>query len=160
MEEEKKTGNVKVGDEYFHNSIYYRNREYWVDEVHDPEKMKGKWCITVEVPGVNHSPKIFTISVNEYDNEADNDALNIKRPALFNTIDDARIFCEDLMFLKSALRVTNLTDDLVHHKLFKEFGVYIVRRSSIVIPTKSVDLEKMFREVKPVDYGTTKGIIL
>lgn len=148
MEKEKKTGNAKVDDGYFHGTIRYRRREYWLDEVHDPKKIKGKWCINVEVPGVNHDPRIFTISVNEYDNEPDNDELNNKRPALFNTINDAELFCHELYFLQTSLRINCITDELLHHKLFEEMGAYIVKRSNIVIPKLDFTLGRAIDEAK------------
>lgn len=155
---------VKVGDEYFHDTITYNRRQYWVDEVHDPGKIKGKWCVNVEVPGVNHDPKIFTISVRGYDNEPDNDALNIKRPALFYTLDDARQFCDELHFLKTSLRATMINDSLMNHKIFKEIGAYLLKISNIVLPKKNIILgrrpqEELDEEIES-PYGTTGGIFL
>lgn len=150
---------VKVGDKYFHDSIVYNYRQYWVDEVHDFNKIKGKWCVNVEVPGVNHSAKIFTISVRGYDNEPDNDELNDKRPALFYTKEDAQLFCDELYFLKSSLRVTLINNALVNHKVFKEMGAYLIKRSNITIPKKSVDIGEMLKESKPA-YSDPGGIFL
>lgn len=161
--EKKKTGNITVKDEYFHDMITYKRRQYWVDEVHDMEKIKGKWCVNVEVPGVNHDPRIFTISVRNYDNEPDNDALNIKRPALFYDLDDARRFCDELRFLKSSLRATLINDALVNHKIFKEVGAYLIKISNIVVPKKDIILGRPSQE--DLDnmqsaYGDTGGIFL
>lgn len=163
MSKEKKTGSVFVKDEYFHDMITYNRRQYWVDEVHNIEKIKGKWCVNVEVPGVNHDPRIFTISVRGYDNEPDNDTLNIKRPALFYNIDDARKFCDELRFLKSSLRATLVNDALANHKIFKEIGAYLIKISNIVVPKKNLILgrppQEELDEMKSA-YGDTKGIFL
>lgn len=154
---------IKAGDEYFHDMIVYNRRQYWVDEIHDPNKIKGKWCVNVEVPGVNHDPKIFTISVRGYDNEPDNDALNIKRPALFYSLDDVRKFCDELHFFKKSLRATLINDALMNHKIFKEIGAYLLKISNIVVPKKNIVLgrrpEEEFEEVES-PYGTTGGIFL
>lgn len=154
---------VDVGDQFFHDKITYYNREYWVDEVHDLNKLKGKWFIHVQVPGVNHDPKIFTISVRGYDNEPDNDAFNDKRPALFYTLDDARKFCDNLHFLKSALRATCLTESILNHKIFKEMGGYLIKISNIIIPSKTVDLGEIIKESRETPmpaYDDPGGIFL
>lgn len=160
MEEEKKTGNAKVGDKYFHGTIRYQMREYWLDEVHDPEKFKGKWCINVQVPGVNHDPQIFTIGVNDYDNEPDNDEFDDKRPALFYTLEDARAFCMEMHFPQKTLRLNQITEDLIHHKLFATMGAYLVKRSTIVIPRMNVNMEEMIRKASKPAYENTGGIFL
>lgn len=130
-----------VKDNYYHGSIRYQKRNYWLDEVHDIEKFVGKYCIAVEVPGVNHDPQIFTISVRYYDNErnenpeANNDnEINYKRPALFETKSECLRFMSQLYFPDKHLRIHQIDNNLCRHKLFIEFGAYFVKESRILVP--------------------------
>ena len=128
---------VKVTDNYYHGECRFYEHLYKVDEIHDPLQMIGKWCISVQIPGVNHTPKIFTFAVRGYDNEPNNDELNNKRPVLFYTEKEVTEFCNLMYFPKQALRIHEITNELVNHKLFIEMGAYLAKRSDIIIPKRT-----------------------
>jgi hypothetical protein len=121
-------------DEGFHGLKKFQKRNYWIDEVHGYDKIIKKWCIAVQVPGVNHDPQIFTISIRDYDNEPNNDDKNIKRPAIFESREDAMEFASEMYVPDDRLRLVRIGTDVANHKLFNENGAYLVRKPKLLIP--------------------------
>lgn len=130
----------------YHGIIHYRFREYWVDETHDIEEIKGKWTISVQVPGVNHKPQIFTIAVNGYDTEPDNQDLNDKRPALFYSEAEAEAWANEMGFPQGTLKIVEIKPEVANHNLFHEMGAYLIKKSTIKIPRRKVDVLRAFDE--------------
>jgi hypothetical protein len=122
-------------DEGFHGLKKLQKRDYWIDEVHGYDNIIKKWCIAVEVPEVNHPAMIFTISIRGYDNEPNNDDKNIKRPAIFNTREEAELFASELFFPDKHLRIVFIGTDVANHPLFIKEGAYLVKKPSIILPS-------------------------
>ena len=118
-------------DEGFHGLRKFQKRNYWFDEVHKIEDIEGCYCIAVEVPGVNHDPQIFTVSIRGYDNECNNDDKNIKRPAIFGSERDCTIFMNEMRFLHKTLRIIQIDRGVASHKLFQEVGAYKIHKPLI-----------------------------
>ena len=112
----------------------FQGRLYLLEEVHDPSLIIGKWCIAVEVPGVVHKARVFTMSVRYYDNEPNNDAKDIKRPAIFDSEIECRTFMSELRFPDMALRILYI-DNEVCAKMPKNIGCYLVKKSGVALPT-------------------------
>ena len=112
----------------------FQGRLYHLTEVHNEEDIVGKYCFGVEVPGVNHKAKVFTMSVRYYDNEPNNDDKDIKRPAIFATESECNAFMRQLRFPDNVLRMVKIDSDLFHKDIFPTYGAYIVRESKVKLP--------------------------
>ena len=121
----------KPDKDHYKGVIHFRGRTYLLEEIHDPNEIRGKYCIAVEVPGVVHKAQVFTMSVRYYDNEPNNDAKNIKRPAVFETEYECKMFMSELYFPDKALRLLPI-DDEVCSKMPKDVGCYIVKKSVLL----------------------------
>lgn len=122
----------------FYGVRKFRGRNYVLKEVHEEDEIVNKWGIFVEVPGVNHDPQIFTMSVKGVDSEVEtgpnDDDEVIKRPALFGTKTEAFSFSSMLDFPDKTLRVIQITPDIVHHRIFDTVGGYLVTISKLIVP--------------------------
>ena len=114
--------------------IQFQKRKYMIEEFHEKDEIVGKYCIGVEVPGVNHNAKVFVIGVRGYDNGEYKDGVDvkdIKRPAIFETEKDCALFAKELYFPDSPLRVIKITDDIFYKDIFPNVGAYLVRKPLI-----------------------------
>lgn len=141
----KKRKNKKEGEkmkkERFHGLKKFIKTQYWLDEVHSRDEIVGKWCIALEVPGANHDPIVFTMSVRGYDTnetsapENNNDEKCIKRPAIFETSDECKRFASEMFFPQTTLKLIRIGDFVFNHQVFAKNGAYIVHKPIVEIPT-------------------------
>lgn len=114
--------------------IKFQKRSYVIEEHHNREEIVGKFCIGIEVPGVSHNAKVFVMGVRGYDNGEyvdGKDIKDIKRPAIFDSIEDCRLFAEELYFPKAPLKIIKITEDLFNKDIFPQVGAYLVRKPLI-----------------------------
>lgn len=117
----------------FEGDFRFQKRKYHARETHNENEIIGCWCIGLEISGVNHKAKVFTISVRGYDNEPNNDEKNIKRPAIFKTEEECKTFMSELYFPDKPLRTVQITSDIYHRDVFDKSGAYLVQKPIILL---------------------------
>lgn len=131
---------VKHKGNCYHGVNRFQGNYYVLDESRDREEYIDCYCIGVDIPEGKTEPLIFTMTVRGYDNELNqnprrnNDKFPCyKKPAVFKTEYDCRLFMETLNFPDKPLKCIKITKGIAYHKTFNG-GAYFVKKSAIVPP--------------------------